>query len=90
MAQRRHLWRWNIDRVAFMNAMFCLRIENEYRSVKTEKRLRVPNLLLSDGRGELPSHGRTNKVWGVDVDRLYFPLFVNGNYPCFLYTPQFF
>ncbi|CAH8294371.1 unnamed protein product [Eruca vesicaria subsp. sativa] len=28
----------------------------------------------SDGRGELPSHGQTNKVWDIDVDRLDFPL----------------
>ncbi|KAG2311376.1 hypothetical protein Bca52824_022933 [Brassica carinata] len=30
--------------------------------------------------GEIPSHGRTDQVWGVNVDRLYFPLFVNGNH----------
>ncbi|KAG2323370.1 hypothetical protein Bca52824_016583 [Brassica carinata] len=89
--EKTSLRRWNIDRVAFMNAMFCLQIENEYQKCKDRKRgYVVPNLLLAYGRGELPSHGRTNKVWGVDVDRLYFPLFVNGNYPCFLYTPQFF
>ena len=89
--EKTSLRRWNIDRVAFMNAMFCLQIENEYQKCKADKRgYVVPNLLLAYGRGELPSHGRTNKVWGVDVDRLYFPLFVNGNYPCFLYTSQLF
>ncbi|CAH8381065.1 unnamed protein product [Eruca vesicaria subsp. sativa] len=34
------------------------------------------DICLAYRRGEHPSHGRTNKVWGVDVDRLYFPLFV--------------
>ncbi|KAF8113507.1 hypothetical protein N665_0049s0023 [Sinapis alba] len=29
---------------------------------------------------ELPAHGRTRKVWGVDIDRIYFPLNVNGNH----------
>ncbi|KAG2312813.1 hypothetical protein Bca52824_024370 [Brassica carinata] len=88
--EKTSLRRWNIDRVAFMNAMFCLQIENEYQKCKDGKRgYVVPNLLLAYGRGELPSHGRTNKVWGVDVDRLYFPLFVNGNYPCFLYASVF-
>ncbi|KAG2247241.1 hypothetical protein Bca52824_086869 [Brassica carinata] len=81
-----YIWRektslrcWNIDRVGFMNAMFCLQIEKEYEKCKDDKRgYVVPDLLLAYGRGELPSHGRTNRVWGVDVDRLYFPLFVNG------------
>ncbi|KAG2289724.1 hypothetical protein Bca52824_049328 [Brassica carinata] len=77
--EKTSLRRWNIDRVAFMNAMFCLQIEKEYKKCKDDKRgYVVPDLLLSYGRGELPSHGRTNRVWGVDVDRLYFPLFVNG------------
>ncbi|KAG2334117.1 hypothetical protein Bca52824_005297 [Brassica carinata] len=79
--EKTSLRRWNIDRVAFMNAMFCLQIEKEYEKCKDDKRgYVVPDLLLAYGRGELPSHGRTNRVWGVDVDRLYFPLFVNGNH----------
>nr|VDD54762.1 unnamed protein product [Brassica oleracea] len=28
--EKTSLRRWNIDRVAFMNAMFCLQIEKEY------------------------------------------------------------
>ena len=89
--EKTSLRRWNIDRVAFMNAMFCLQIEKEYKKCKDDKRgYVVPDLLFSYGRGELPSHGRTNRVWGVDVDRLYFPLFVNGNYPCFLSTSPLF
>ncbi|CAH8306580.1 unnamed protein product [Eruca vesicaria subsp. sativa] len=51
------------DRVA-LPALFCLQIEKAYLSFTAYE------------RGELPSHGRTNKVWGVDVDHLYFPLFV--------------
>ncbi|KAH0904029.1 hypothetical protein HID58_043532 [Brassica napus] len=79
--EKTSLRRWNIDRVAFMNAMFCLQIEKEYEKCKDDKRgYVVPDLLLAYGRGELPSHRRTNRVWGVDVDHLYFPLFVNGNH----------
>ena len=36
--------------------------------------------LLAYGNGEIPPHGRTRKIWGVDIDRIYFPLFVNGNH----------
>ncbi|KAF8115980.1 hypothetical protein N665_0024s0007 [Sinapis alba] len=50
-----------------------------------KKGYQLPEFLLSYGRGKLPSHGRTDQVWGVDVDHLYFPLFINGNH-CFLYT----
>ncbi|KAG2302942.1 hypothetical protein Bca52824_031593 [Brassica carinata] len=74
MAEKTSLRRWNIDRVAFMNSMFCLQIENEYRSVKPTKEATSTQSSSCLRRGELPSHGRTNKVWGVDVDRLYFPL----------------
>ena len=45
-----------------------------------KKAYQLPDFLLGYSRGELPSHGRTDLVWGVDVDRLYFPLFVNGNH----------
>ncbi|CAH8362593.1 unnamed protein product [Eruca vesicaria subsp. sativa] len=44
------------------------------------EKYQLPNFLLAYGRGELPAYGRTNKTWGVDVDKLYFPLFVNGNH----------
>ncbi|KAF8112867.1 hypothetical protein N665_0059s0005 [Sinapis alba] len=45
-----------------------------------KKGYQLPEFLLSYGRGKIPSHGQTDQVWGVDVDRLYFPLFVNGNH----------
>ncbi|KAH0892006.1 hypothetical protein HID58_054435 [Brassica napus] len=72
------LRRWNIKRVAFMNALFCLQLDNAYRKFHPNKKTyELPNLFLAYGRGELPSHGRTDKVLGVDIDRLYFRLFVN-------------
>ncbi|KAH0898562.1 hypothetical protein HID58_048130 [Brassica napus] len=72
------LRRWNIKRVAFMSALFCLQLDNAYRKFHPNKKAyELPDLFLAYGRGELPSHGRTDKVWGVDIDRLYFPLFVN-------------
>ena len=81
------LRRWNIKRVAFMSALFCLQLDNAYRKFHPNKKAyELPDLFLAYGRGELPSHGRTDKVWGVDIDRLYFPLFVNGKNPCFSYT----
>lgn len=37
-------------------------------------------ILLSYGTGSRPSHGRTNQVWGIDVERLYVPYNINGNH----------
>ncbi|KAF8107336.1 hypothetical protein N665_0123s0027 [Sinapis alba] len=75
------LKRWAPTRIAFMNAMFCLQIDAAYKMFLVNiKSYQLPDFLLSYGRGELPSHGRTDQVWGVNVDRLYFPLFVNGNH----------
>ncbi|KAF8093345.1 hypothetical protein N665_0384s0031 [Sinapis alba] len=65
-------------RIAFMNAMFCLQMNAAYKMFSVNRKAyQLPDFLLSYGRGELPSHGRTDEVWGVNVDRLYFPLFVN-------------
>ncbi|KAG2304927.1 hypothetical protein Bca52824_033578 [Brassica carinata] len=75
------LKRWNPSRVAFMSAMFCLQIDAAYsKFLPNKKAYELLEFLLGYGRGELPSHGRTDQVWGVDVDRLYFSLFVNGNH----------
>ncbi|CAH8390793.1 unnamed protein product [Eruca vesicaria subsp. sativa] len=75
------LKRWALSRVAFMSAMFCLQIDAAYNKFfRNKKAYELPEFLLGYGRGELPSHGRTDQVWGVDVDRLYFPLFVTGNH----------
>ncbi|KAL0899776.1 hypothetical protein Bca101_083737 [Brassica carinata] len=75
------LKRWAPTRVAFMTALFCLQLEAAYKSFNPDKKsYKLPDFFLSYGRGELPSHGRTDEVWGVDVDRLYCPLFVNGNH----------
>ncbi|XP_056862380.1 uncharacterized protein LOC108828084 [Raphanus sativus] len=75
------LKRWAPTRVAFMTALFCLQLEAAYNVFHPDKKsYKLPEFLLSYGRGEIPSHGRTNEVWGVDVDRLYGPLFVNGNH----------
>ncbi|KAG5411769.1 hypothetical protein IGI04_008088 [Brassica rapa subsp. trilocularis] len=73
--------RWAPRRVAFMSAMFCLQVDAAYKKfLPNKKAYQLPDFLLGYGRGELPSHGRTDLVWGVNVDRLYFPLFVNGNH----------
>ncbi|KAH0909562.1 hypothetical protein HID58_032883, partial [Brassica napus] len=72
--------RWAPRRVAFMSVMFCLQVDAAYKKfLPNKKAYQFPDFLLGYGRGELPSHGRTDLVWGVDVDRLYFPLFVNVN-----------
>uniref|UniRef100_A0A0D3CBM6 Ubiquitin-like protease family profile domain-containing protein n=1 Tax=Brassica oleracea var. oleracea TaxID=109376 RepID=A0A0D3CBM6_BRAOL len=73
--------RWAPRRVAFMSAMFCLQLDAAYQKfLPNKKAYQLPDFLLGYGRGEHPSHGRTDLVWGVDVDRLYFPLSVNGNH----------
>ncbi|KAG2274320.1 hypothetical protein Bca52824_056875 [Brassica carinata] len=75
------LTRWTPRRVAFMSAMFCLQVDAAYKKfLPNKKAYQLPDFLLGYGRGELPSHGQTDLVWGVDVDRLYFPLFINGNH----------
>lgn len=80
MARKTYLRRWSINRVAFMSTMFCLQLETEYHKFVVNKGVyKFPNLFLAYGRGELPAHGWTDKLWGIDVDRLYFSLFVNGN-----------
>ncbi|CAA7054964.1 unnamed protein product [Microthlaspi erraticum] len=40
----------------------------------------VSEYLMAFGKGILPAHGNTNKVWGVDVDRIYTPVCVGGNH----------
>ena len=81
--------RWAPRRVAFMSAMFCLQVDAAYKKfLPNKKAYQLPDFLLGYGRGELPSHGQTDLVWGVDVDRLYFPLFVNGNHSV-LFTSQY-
>ncbi|XP_013723154.1 uncharacterized protein LOC106426966 [Brassica napus] len=73
--------RWAPRRVAFMSAMLCLQLDAAYNKfLPNKKSFQLPDFLLGYGIGELPSHGRTGLVWGVDVDRLYFPLFVNVNH----------
>lgn len=77
------LRRWKPDRVAFMTCWFCLRLRNSYSKYKLsskKKEFVMDEYMLAYGNGELPRHGQTRKVWGVDIDRIYFPLFVNGNH----------
>ncbi|KAG2311373.1 hypothetical protein Bca52824_022930 [Brassica carinata] len=75
------LKRWAPTRVAFMSAMFCLQLDAAFKVFNPDKKsYELPDFLLGYGRGELPSHERTDQVWGVDVDHLYFPLFVNDNH----------
>ncbi|KAG2241398.1 hypothetical protein Bca52824_096618, partial [Brassica carinata] len=66
--------RWAPRRVAFMSAMFCLQVGAAYKVLPNKKPINCLISFLECGR-ELPSHGQTDLVWGVDVDRLYFPLF---------------
>ncbi|KAG2298784.1 hypothetical protein Bca52824_035256 [Brassica carinata] len=76
LAENSLCWKiaWKRDRVAFMNSMFCLQIDNEYQKCKADKRgYIVPNLLLAYGEESFHLMGGLIKS-GVDVDRLYFPL----------------
>ncbi|CAH8319963.1 unnamed protein product [Eruca vesicaria subsp. sativa] len=72
------LRRWKPYRVSFMPAYFFLQIQKAYLLFMGNKRsYELAEILLAYGRGELPPHGWTNKIWGVDVDLLYFPQFFN-------------
>ena len=90
------IWRVNTTlnrqaprRVAFMSAIFCLQLDAAYQKfLPNKKAYQLPDFRLGYDKGELPSHGRADLFWGVDVDRLYFPLSVNGNH-LLLCTSQF-
>ncbi|KAF8092670.1 LOW QUALITY PROTEIN: hypothetical protein N665_0406s0015 [Sinapis alba] len=79
--ERTTLRRWLPDRVAFMTCVFSDLIGSEYKKfVMGIKKYKMNPLLLEYGKGELPSHGRSRKLWNVDVDRLYVPIWVNRNH----------
>lgn len=79
--ERTTLHRWKPDRVAFMTSWFCMQVNTSYLGfLANGKEFVMDQYLLAYGNGELPAHGRTRKVWGVDIDRIYFPLNVDGNH----------
>lgn len=79
--ERTTLKRWNVDRVAFMTCVFSDLIAKDYQNFcKGIKKYTMDPLLLQYGKGELPSHGRTQMLWNVDVDRMYVPVWVNCNH----------
>lgn len=76
------LGRLKVDRVAFMDCTFSMRIQYEYKTkfVKNKKGYKCNDLLVAYGNGELPARGRTSKRWAIDVDKLYTPVNVNGDH----------
>ncbi|CAH8337606.1 unnamed protein product [Eruca vesicaria subsp. sativa] len=66
-----YIWRvktslrhWTLDYVAFIPTYFYLQIEKAYLSFTGSKIGYVlGDIILAYWRGELPSHGRTNKVF---------------------------
>ncbi|CAA7017798.1 unnamed protein product [Microthlaspi erraticum] len=75
------LKRWDVDRVGFMNFNFACCIKAAYEQWKSvKKKFEVSEYLMAFGKGILPAHGRTDKVWGVDFDRIYTPVSVGGNH----------
>ncbi|KAJ4909132.1 hypothetical protein Rs2_03753 [Raphanus sativus] len=69
--ERTILQRWKVDRVAFMTCVFSDLIASDYiHFCKGIKQYNMNPLLLEYVKGELPSHGRTRKLWNVDVDRI--------------------
>ncbi|KAG2332317.1 hypothetical protein Bca52824_003497 [Brassica carinata] len=79
--ERTTLQRWKVDRVAFMTCVFSDLIATDYKHfLDGIKNYKMDPLLLEYGKGELPSHGRTRKLWNVDVDRMYVPVWVNRNH----------
>ncbi|KAG5407316.1 hypothetical protein IGI04_013435, partial [Brassica rapa subsp. trilocularis] len=79
--ERTTLKRWNVDRVAFMTCVFSDLIAKDYQNFcKGIKKYTMDPLLLQYGKGELPSHGKTQMLWIVDVDRMYVHVWVNCNH----------
>lgn len=69
------------SRVGFMNCMFSMLIKTEHAKYLKDKRSHKWSIdLLDYANGELPSHGKTRKRWATDFDRIYAPVFVNGNH----------
>ncbi|KAL0899383.1 hypothetical protein Bca101_083344 [Brassica carinata] len=79
--ERTTLQRWKVDRVAFMTCVFSDLNTTDYKHfLDGIKNYKMDPLLLEYGKGEFPSHGRTRKLWNVDVDRMYVPVWVNRNH----------
>ncbi|KAG2312882.1 hypothetical protein Bca4012_027487 [Brassica carinata] len=69
--ERTTLQRWKVDRIAFMTCVFSDLIASDYKHyLNGIKKYKMDPLLLEYGKGELPSHGRTRKLWNVVVDRI--------------------
>ncbi|KAF8099153.1 hypothetical protein N665_0250s0015 [Sinapis alba] len=80
-----HLRRWKPDRVVFMSCLFSAQIRSAYHKFLVDKRkFKLESWLLEYGKGELPLYGRNKKVWDVDIDRIYVPVFVSGNHWIYL------
>ncbi|KAF8104102.1 hypothetical protein N665_0179s0011 [Sinapis alba] len=72
---------WKPYRVAFMTYVFSDLITSEYKNfLNGIKKYKMNPLLLEYSKGELLSHGRTQKLWNVDVDRMYVHVWVNCNH----------
>ncbi|CAH8390267.1 unnamed protein product [Eruca vesicaria subsp. sativa] len=65
--------------------MFIWRVNTSFKRWTPTRVAFMPSIFCLQmdtefNKGKLPAHGRTDQVWGVDIDRLYFPQFVNGNH----------
>lgn len=79
--EKTSLGRFKSDRVGFMNCLFSMHIKNEFEKFRQNKRShKWDTNILSYANGALPSHGKTGKKWALDFDRIYAPIFVNGNH----------
>ncbi|ESQ56225.1 hypothetical protein EUTSA_v10027407mg [Eutrema salsugineum] len=68
-------------RVGFMTCNFSVTVGAAYKQLLMNKRrYQVDQLLIQYGLGALPAHGRTDKIWGVDVDRIYTLVNVKNNH----------
>ncbi|CAA7031768.1 unnamed protein product [Microthlaspi erraticum] len=75
------LKRWNVEKVGFMSYNFSVQIKSEYAVFRSNrKQYQLNDILMASGKGELPSHGRTDLVWDTDVGCIYVPVSVSGNH----------
>ncbi|EOA17966.1 hypothetical protein CARUB_v10006381mg [Capsella rubella] len=79
--EKASLGQLQLARVGFMNCIFGMQLQNEYQKFLNNKRnYKWSSFIEAYANGELPSHGKTRKKWRSDFDRIYVPLFVNGNH----------
>nr|CCO06498.1 cysteine proteinase like protein [Arabis alpina] len=81
LRQNTNFRRWKASRVGFMCCSYTQHVTAQYTILEKDRRTYKPDSIFrSYGKGELPPDGRTNQVWGLDVDRIYVSVNINNKH----------